>query len=399
MNREALYYKDIKEFDATVLSCENAGEHFRIVLDAEGFYPEGGGQPSDHGKIIGNGQEIEVLDVQIEKGKVVHYIDAPLDCGYVHCIIDWDRRMRNTQNHSGEHILSGLVNKKFGYNNVGFHMDTQSAQTKGAMTIDFDGVLTWNELMEIENQANAIVAQDRKVSVLWPSKEQLKDLHYRSKKELSGNVRLIEIDGADLCACCGTHVHTTGEIGMIKCLSIMNYKKGVRVEMVCGKDALEDYQKKHELLQRVSRMFSSNIDTLEEALQSQRREKEEREKKLGSLYREYFMLYKTSRKWVEGVYLILVENMEPVQIRQFCDFLLRETCAKTVIIGSKLSSQYSYVIGTKTGDAREIGKKLNAKLNGRGGGTKEMVQGAFLSTKEEVIKEVKAMDPMVHFEE
>ena len=111
------------------------------------------------------------------------------------------------------------------------------------------------------------------------------------------------------------------------------------------------------------------------------------------------MLYKTSRKWVEGVYLILVENMEPVQIRQFCDFLLRETCAKTVIIGSKLSSQYSYVIGTKTGDAREIGKKLNATLNGRGGGTKEMVQGAFLSTKEEVIKEVKAMDPMVHFEE
>ena len=253
--------------------------------------------------------------------------------------------------------------------------------------------------MEIENKANAIVVQDRKVSVLWPSKEQLKDLHYRSKKELSGNVRLIEIDGADLCACCGTHVHTTGEIGMIKCLSIMNYKGGVRVEMVCGKDALDDYQKKHELLQRVSRMLSSNIDTLEEALQSQRREKEEREKKLGSLYREYFMLYKTSRKWVEGVYLILVENMEPVQIRQFCDFLLRETCVKTVIIGSKLSSQYSYVIGTKTGDAREIGKKLNATLNGRGGGTKEMVQGAFLSTKEEVIKEVKAMDPMVHFEE
>ncbi len=204
---ERLYNEDayIREFDAEVISCTEAGTGYEVLLDRSAFFPEGGGQPADTGT-LGNAR---VLDVQERRGEVVHMTDRALLPGStVHGAIDWDRRFERMQEHSGEHIVSGLIHRKYGYDNVGFHMGEE-------IRLDLSGVLTWDELMDIEREANEIVFLDVPLHIWIPGEEELSRTDYRSKKELSGDVRLVEIPGADICACCGTHVKRTGEIGPI----------------------------------------------------------------------------------------------------------------------------------------------------------------------------------------
>ena len=190
-----LFYKDsyMKEFDAIVLSCEKGKKGYEIILDDTAFYPEGGGQPGDHGS-LGN---VKVLDVHRKEGRIIHYTDGPLEVGQkVHGIIDWERRFDLMQNHSGEHIYSGLVHKNFGYDNVGFHMDD-------VVTVDFNGVMTWEEALDMERKANQLISENRETKILLPSPEELKEIPYRSKIELNDTVRIVEFPEGDICACCG----------------------------------------------------------------------------------------------------------------------------------------------------------------------------------------------------
>lgn len=217
-----------EEFDAQVVSCNLNNDVYEIVLDRTAFYPEGGGQPADRGTL----GTVNVLDVQEKAETIIHYCDAPLAEGtQVHGAIDWNRRFDLMQNHSGEHIVSGLIHQLYGYENVGFHMGD-------VIQIDFNGPLNEEQLKDIETRANRIVMNNEEIIALFPDEEELKTLEFRSKKELKGVVRIIEIPGADVCACCGTHVKRTGEIGLIKLLGWQKHKKGVRVEMLSGMRAL-----------------------------------------------------------------------------------------------------------------------------------------------------------------
>ena len=246
---EKLYDKDshLKEFTGTVLSCKKTGEKYAVTLNQTAFFPEGGGQQSDRGYI----GDAYISDVQIKNGEILHFADKPLSVGQAYdCKLDFDFRFRNMQNHSGEHIISGIVHRLYGFNNVGFHLGAE-------MTMDFDGELTRQQLDEIEDLANKAVYENLPVKAYYPTDEELKSLDYRSKLDLKENVRIVEIKGVDVCACCAPHVKATGEIGVIKILDFEKYKGGVRLIVKCGADALRDYREKYKNVLEISNLLSA----------------------------------------------------------------------------------------------------------------------------------------------
>ena len=246
---EKLYDKDshLKEFTGTVLSCEKTGEKYAVALNQTAFFPEGGGQQSDRGYI----GDAYISDVQIKNGEILHFADKPLSVGQAYdCKLDFDFRFRNMQNHSGEHIISGIIHRLYGFNNVGFHLGAE-------MTMDFDGELTRQQLDEIEDLANKAVYENLPVKAYYPTDEELKQLDYRSKLDLKENVRIVEIKGVDVCACCAPHVKSTGEIGIIKILDFEKYKGGVRLIVKCGADALRDYREKYKSVLEISNLLSA----------------------------------------------------------------------------------------------------------------------------------------------
>lgn len=225
-----LYETDpyVQTFTATVLVCTPAGEQFAVQLDRTAFYPEGGGQPCDTGAL---GTAL-VTDVQEHGGVITHTVSAALPVGQtVEGRIDWARRRDHMEQHTGEHILSGTLHRLFGAENVGFHIGSP------AVRMDMSVPLTAGQLAEAEAQANAVIRADAPVRCWYPAPEDLAKLTYRSKKEIDGAVRLVDAGGADLCACCGTHVSTTGQVGAIKILSAQSYKGGTRLAVVCGERA------------------------------------------------------------------------------------------------------------------------------------------------------------------
>ena len=192
MMTERLYYEDshMAEFDAKVISCEKSGENYEVVLDRTAFFPEEGGQYADSGRLFQGEQEIPVLDVQEKNGILIHYTEKALQEGTeITGEIDYEERFSKMQQHTGEHIVSGIVHRRFGYNNVGFHLGNEE------VTMDFDGMLTMEQIREIEREANEAVAANVEIQVLYPTKEELKDIAYRSKMEIEGQVRIVRIPG------------------------------------------------------------------------------------------------------------------------------------------------------------------------------------------------------------
>lgn len=384
MDKNALYYTAPyqKEFDAEVLSCTEKAGQYLIVLDRNGFYPEGGGQPADTGSI----GRARVLDVREDtaSGLILHRTDLPLAPGEkVHCTIDWQKRFRNMQNHSGEHIISGLIHRHYGFDNVGFHMGD-------VITIDFNGAIGRELLMRIEAEANAVVCEDREIRILYPSAEELPQWDYRSKKELNGTVRLVEIEGTDLCACCGTHVRRTGEIGVIKLLSAVSHRGGTRIEMTAGLDAAADYDRKHRMLLEAARMLSVKPEELTDALRQYKAESAAKDLRIAALNERYFRSVLKELPDSEETVSVFEEGLNPIELRKLCDLLVKNGKGRVVAAfapktqpaevqpGSDAGAafEYMYVIGSRSLDVREGGKRLNALLSGRGGGSAEMLQGS-----------------------
>ena len=378
---EKLYDKDPyrTEFEAEVISCEKGKKGFEIILDRSAFYPEGGGQPYDTGMLGG----VRVTEVHERKENVVHYTDGPLIPGTaVKGTIDWDRRFNHMQQHSGEHIVSGLIHEAYGYDNVGFHMGAEE------VTVDLNGSLSWEQLAEIERAANRIVYEDVSLCVTYPTPEELKTIDYRSKKELTGQIRIVEVPGADVCACCGTHVAKTGEIGLIKFLSMIHYKGGVRISMLCGEKALLDCERKTDQINRLSVLLSAKPDGIVEAVEKLKQDGSEKEQQMAELTRQLFTM-KAERYEAGDEPLLLFENgFEPVQLRQFANLLLEQEKGTVIAVcTAKADGGYYYCIASKSQDMREFGKVLNSVLNGRGGGSSQMIQGSF-SADEEQIRQV-----------
>lgn len=375
MATEKLYYADpyLKEMDATVLSCEERKNGYAVVLDRTVFYPTGGGQPYDTG-VLGDAKILDVSDVD---GEVVHLCDRPLEVGSaVHGIIDWDRRFMLMQHHSGEQLVSGIVNSRFGYDNVGFHMGSE------VITIDFSGELDYATLMEIEEAANEAIYANIPCHIFYPDRETLKTLRYRSKKEIDGQVRLVQFADVDLCACCGLHVSHSGEIGLIKILSTTKFHDGSRVELLCGKKALQWLNTVTDQNREISGLLSAKMDKTADYVRRQGEELAQTRLRCAQLENQLFALKAESLKG-QNAPLLFEEGLSPDSTRRLCDAVL-QGCTGTCAVFSKKDEGYAYAMGTKDGDLRSLVKDLNTALRGRGGGKPGFVQGSVSATEEEI---------------
>ena len=372
---EKLFYMDshIREFTAKVLSCEKGKHGYDVILDRTAFYPEGGGQPGDRGVIGG----VRVTDTHEAGGQVVHYCESPVEVGTeVDCAIDWDWRFRLMQQHSGEHMVSGFIHQAFGYSNVGFHMG------KDSVTIDFDGPITEEQLAEIERKTNAAIWENTPVEVLYPNAEELEQLPYRSKKELTGQVRIVRFPGVDLCACCGVHVKTTGEIGLVKFLSCVKFHEGVRIEMLAGGQAMELLSGVWEQNKQISGLLSAK--PLETAAAAARMQQELNDTKyrLSQLEDKLFQMQAEAYQDAGDV-LLFEEGLKPDALRRLTDAILH-ACGGRCAVFSRVETGFQYAIGHEGGDLRQFTKDMNAALNGRGGGKPNFVQGSVQADREAI---------------
>lgn len=375
MEVKKLYYADshLKDFSAVVTGCEEVKGGWTVTLDATAFYPTGGGQECDLG-ILGGAR---VLDVKEQGENILHLCDTPLEVGAeVTGTIDWERRFDHMQQHSGEHLVMGQIYQKFGYHNVGFHMGGH------LVTIDLDGPVTWEDLMEIERRTNQIICRNIPVKTWYPSPEELPNVKYRTKKQLPWPVRIVEFGGEDVCACCGTHVKSTGEIGLVKFVSCVKFKEGVRIEMASGRRATELYQQIFEQNRQVSQTFSAKIlETGSAARKFNDMLTQEKYRAIG-LQRKIFGAIAQSYAGRERA-VHFEADLQPGQVRELADAIAEKTDTAIVYSGCDATG-YSICILSKTQDTRALGKEVNAALNGRGGGKPGAFQGSLKATKEQI---------------
>lgn len=366
--------------EAKVLSCEAIDcQHFLIVLDQTVFFPEEGGQTPDKGTING----LEVTDVQIKDDVIIHTLKAggeslPFHEGdTVSCELNWNHRFSNMQQHTGEHIISGIVYKRFGYDNVGFHL------SDSIVTMDYNGPISAEELLEIEEEVNHYIFEGKTITTGYPSKEELDALNYRSKKELSGPIRIVEIKDVDICACCAPHVKTTTEVGLLKILDATSYKGGIRISILCGMRALYHYRDCLNRCIGISQLTSRPQEEIVSAVEQQK-------DTIGGLQQQIFSLQKELLKKETDLInpkdenvLLFTENTDTNIIRyQINELMLSHPgyCA----IFNKSESGYNFIVGSKEKDCNELAALLRKKYDAKCGGKSNMIQGSLSATVEEI---------------
>lgn len=376
-----LFYTNpyLREFDATVVACTEGKKGFEVVLDNTAFYPEGGGQPADLGTL----GEAKVSDVRRQNCVIIHFTDKALEVGAtVHGVLDWERRYDNMQNHTGEHVLSGVINHAFGYENVGFHMHDD------AITIDMDGPMTDDDVKAMEKAANDMIKADIAVDISFPSAEERAAMGFRSKKELTGKVRIVNIPTADCCACCGTHVKSTQEVGIIKVLSASKHRGGTRIEFVCGDRALRDFTRKHDEVIKASRLLSVKPDEVAAAVEKTLQTLVARDERIAQMNQRYFEMKTTMLPADQTILTLFEEGLTPFELKLFATQVAESKKAQvTALLAPAAAADgtvvYNYVIAWDDARLREASKTLNQRLNGRGGG-KDMVQGSFKAARAEI---------------
>lgn len=481
MLKNALYYQEEKEsYKAKVLSCQvlegkekaawekRVGKSFPALfllrLSEEPFYPEGGGQAPDKGTIDG----AELLFAEnVEDEYIVHLLAREIPEGTeVLLKVDYAYRRRQSENHSGEHIFAGLINRRFGYSNVGFHMELLGENPH--VTVDFNGELTEEALSELETAVNAVIRQNlpveekyleddfgkenlkslpdagdgEKSEELETSAEQLsveelgegleqgqKTIEFRQKKALSGAIRVVSIPGVDSCACCGTHVKRTGDIGLFKVLSFEKHRGGTRVFLLSGELAFLDTQKKEKVILEVSRKLSTDYQNLSERVDKLKEQTEEEKGRrialslqavelLGNMYKkELYIRDKTvfsgrrmkdeaikedvkerKRNIILGSPLhgegIEYYGNEKLAVFHFPDYemiLLNKACESLksyvdtdFFCFSRRGEKEWQFAGAGCSGFLERFKKWKDTGRFSGGGREEMLQGRFLGTEEEL---------------
>ncbi len=358
-----------------------------VVLDQTVFFPEEGGQTPDRGIISmddaeGNLHFYGVQDVQIKNEVIHHYVSAEaaaflLPGTAVSCSIDWEHRFDNMQNHSGEHIFSGLVHSMYGYNNVGFHL------SESTVSMDYDGPLTKEQVRILEDEANRIIFSNRPILCEYPSEEVLAVLDYRSKKELDSAVRIVTIPDCDVCACCAPHVASTAEIGILKVTKVISYKGGVRLNIVCGSRALADYQNKQTYVEDVMNLLSLPGEEIASGVSSKLQELVAAKQTVNSLMDQ--LLNNKIDAMDEALVspILFTDGMDMIRIRNAVNRLTASHSGYCGIFNKK-EDGYSYIIGSSSENCRDLQKQLSEKLNARGGGKPEMIQGSTAASEEEI---------------
>lgn len=373
---EKLYYSDghLCRFTARVTSCEKEDGAWAVKLDRSAFFPGGGGQEADEGVL----SDMKLLGLREEGEDIVHLTPAPLEPGaLVEGRIDWPLRFSRMQGHSGEHILSGTVHRLFGYDNVGFHMGEE------AITIDFSGELSREDLSRAELEANRAIWRDVPVRTLLPTPGELAAMDYRSKKELTGQVRIVEIEGVDLCACCAPHVSHSGEVGLLKIIDSMRHRGGTRLTLLCGEAALLDYEALHENNAAVSAALSAKRLETGGAIARVMAEQEERRAELTKLKRELLQLKAAALRPTEGSICIFESDIDMITLRELVN-AGSELAGKVCAGFAGTDGDYKYIIGSRTVPLRASAKEINAAIDGRGGGSDAMIQGTSRARREDI---------------
>lgn len=368
METEKLYYQDpyLTTFTARVLTCEPAKTGFLVTLDRTAFYPEGGGQPADHGTL----GAAAVTDVHEKDGVIFHTCDAPVETGTaVEGSIDWPRRFDHMQQHSGEHILSGLLCSLYDCDNVGFHLGADT------VTIDYNRELTWEQVLEAERRANETIWADTPVEITFPSPAALEQLHYRSKKELTGQVRIVTFPGADCCACCGTHVRRAGEVGLIKVLSCQKFREGVRMEILCGQRAYRYLSRIYDQDHAVAQLLSVKPQDTLAAVERQNAELTAAKQRMTELEDQLFTL-RAQALTGRGSVLLVEPPMRPDGARKLADAVAKAAGGLAAVFSGEGNSHVYALVQADGGDITPLVKRLNAALSGRGGGRNGFAQGS-----------------------
>ena len=373
-----LFYEDshLKSFAGRVTGCEQTGKGWEITLDATAFYPEGGGQACDLGMLEG----IRVLDVRERGEEIVHLCEGPLEVGYeVQGEIDWARRFHLMQQHTGEHIVSGIIHRRYGWHNVGFHMGTD------IITIDFDGPIPAEALPEIEAEANEAIWANLPVRCWYPSEEELPTVGYRTKKALPWPVRIVEVPGYDKCACCGTHTKNTGEVGLVKLFTVMKFHQGVRIEMACGSSALKLLNQAYDQNRLVSQAFSAKIDETGEAARKMNEALTAEKFRANGLQKQLFRF--TAEGYAgAGDVVHFADGLEPALIRDLADAIADRCGGLAAVFSGEDGNGYGFAMVTRGGDLRPLGKAMTQALSGRGGGKPNFQQGRVGATREEIAR-------------
>ncbi len=360
----------LKEFTATVLSCTECDGGFCTVLNQTAFFPEEGGQCCDSGTL----NDANVLKVILNNdGTIFHITDRRLE-GEVIGKIDFDKRFRNMQNHTGEHILSGLFYKHYGLNNVGFHLGSEE------ITMDISGFLTGEELQKIETEANAVVFQNVPIKAYYPEKEELSSMFYRSKGEIEGGVRIVKIGEYDTCACCAPHVNYTGEVGLIKIVDFYKNKNFLRLQIKCGFEALFDYQEKHISAKSISADLKAPISDISAAVKETLLQQKELSFTIGKLKREAVLQKAENTPFKEGNLCIFLDDADKEALRLLAN-LLKEKCSGICLVLSQEKGEFSFVMASKSADLNKNAPKIFDALSGIGGGSKAMYFGSFKADK------------------
>lgn len=376
-----LYDKDgyATEFRAQVISCEEVGKKgqkwYQVILDQTLFFPEEGGQSPDKGRL----GDVEVCDVQIRNNVITHTLAAPLEVGStVSGKIDWKHRFYNMQQHSGEHLFSGIVHERYGFHNVGFHLSDQ------IVTMDFDGVLAMEDVEAVEWRVNEAIAKNIEVQVSYPFREQLANMDYRSKIEIDGQVRIVTIPGYDVCACCAPHVHRTGEIGMLKVMNVQNYKGGVRISILCGFRALMAFREKAQVVADLSGILTTGQDKLAESVVKIKAANQTLSSQLAAAKQSILNAKVTQIPEEQADVLVFEEGLDMNVARNVINGLVEKHAGICGIFSGNDAAGYSYIIGSRNCDCKELAARLKQELNARGGGSPVMVQGSVTAAQDAI---------------
>ncbi len=367
MQTQKLYYEDchISSFRANVIACTETENGWLITLDATAFFPEGGGQASDQGFL----ENVRVLDVLEKDGHILHLCDAPLRVGAsVTGTINWAHRFDLMQQHTGEHILSGIIHRMFGYHNTGFHIGAE------LVTVDFDGPISDDVLPELEKQANDMIWKNLPITCFYPSREALETLVYRTKRKLPWPVRIVDIPNTDTCACCGIHTAFTGEVGLLKLFSCVKFRDGARIEMACGERAFRLLSQIYDQNRLVSQAFSAKqLETGAAANRMNAMLADEKFRFVG-LQKKLFRMIAENYAG-KGNTIHVEPFLTSDAVRELCDAIASVCGGTAIVLSARDNAAYSICAIDKAIDILPLGKQVCAELNGRGGGRNGVFQG------------------------
>lgn len=387
MKTEKLYETDgmLSSFGATVLSYEKRGDGYAVILDRTSFFPEGGGQTADTGKI----GDAHVSDVQIENDEILHFTDAPVS-GAVNCTLDFTERFRKMQNHLGEHLLCGAIHRLYGFDNVGFHLGADY------MTFDINGILTEEQIKETEREANRAVCADVPVRCYYPKPDELCALDYRAKSEKLEEVqriRIVEAEGFDRCACCAPHLDRTGKVGLIKITSAMKYKGGMRFTALCGFDALTDYQKKQDDITALCALLSSKEELLSETVTARLHDLGAAKHTIGLLRRSIVQRILDSLPEQTKSICLFEPLLDTNGLRELATGGAAKTAGVFAAFSGTDDTGYDFVCASQNLPMKTLAPTLASSLGGKCGGSDKMLFGHTEAKKEEILSFFDAFTP------